>query len=330
MRTRQLGYTDLHLSVIGLGSFALGGGGWKFSWGPQDDQDSVNAIVRAVELGVNWVDTAAVYGFGHAEEVVGLALKRCPRKPLIATKCGSRWDGNGDIFRRLKKASVREEAEASLRRLGVDVIDLYQVHWPQPEEEIEEGWDAMAQMVKEGKVRYLGVSNFTVAQMERLQPIHPIASLQPPYSLLRRDIEAEILPFCARQRIGVVAYSPLQKGLLTGTFSVERVKNLPPTDHRRNDPMFAEPQLSANLQMARGLEQLAKEQHVTVSELALAWVLRRPELTAAIVGARRPSQINETAGAANKTLSPETLQVIKSLLVERKKALAAHAAEYGT
>jgi aryl-alcohol dehydrogenase-like predicted oxidoreductase len=324
MRTKQLGYTDLHLTVIGLGSFALGGSGWKFSWGPQDDQDSVHAIVRAVELGINWIDTAPVYGFGHAEDVVGLALKRCRRRPLLATKCGSRWDGTGNIFRRLAAASVQEEAEASLRRLGTDVIDLYQMHWPQPEEAIEEGWGAMARLVKAGKVRYLGVSNFTVAQMERVQAIHPIASLQPPYSMLRRDIEQGVLPFCARHHIGVVAYSPMQKGLLTGKFSPERMKNLPAEDHRRNDPMFAEPQLSANLQLVQGLERLAKEQHMTVSEVAVAWVLRRPELTAAIVGARRPDQIEETIGAASKALPPETVQAIERLLVTRDRTLGAH------
>jgi len=323
MRTKQLGFTDLHPTVIGLGSFALGGGGWKFSWGPQDDRDSIEAIVRGVDLGVNWVDTAPVYGYGHAEEVVGLALKRCSRKPLIATKCGRSWDGNGNIHPRLKNASVQEEAEASLRRLGVDAIDLYQIHWPQPEEDIEEAWEAMARLVKAGKVRYLGLSNFTVAQMERVQPIHPIASLQPPYSMLRRDIEAEILPFCLRHRIGVVAYSPLQKGLLTGKFSVERARNLPPNDHRRNDPMFLEPQLSANLQLIQGLGRLAKEHHMTVAELALAWVLRRPEVTAAIVGARRPGQIEETAGAASKVLPPETIQAIESLLDTREGPQAA-------
>ena len=253
-----------------------------------------------------------------------MALKRCSRRPLLATKCGSRWDGNGNIFRRLETASVQEEAEASLRRLGTDVIDVYQMHWPQPEEAIEEGWDAMARLVKAGKVRYLGVSNFTVAQMERVQAIHPIASLQPPYSMLRRDIEQEILPFCARHHIGVVAYSPMQKGLLTGKFSVGRMKNLPSDDHRRNDPMFAEPQLSANLQLIQGLERLAKEQHMTVAEVAVAWVLRRPELTAAIVGARRPEQIEETIGAASKVLPSKTVQAIESLLDKRNRTLVAH------
>jgi len=218
---------------------------------------------------------------------------------------------------------VREEAEASLRRLGVDVIDLYQIHWPQPEEEFEEGWDAMAQLVREGKVRYLGVSNFSVEQMKRVQVIHPIASLQPPYSMLRREIESEILPFCAEHRIGVIPYSPMQKGLLTGKFSVERMKSLPPDDHRRNDPMFAEPQLGANLQLIRGLEGLAREHRMTVAELALAWVLRRPEVTAAIVGARRPVQIEETADAATKTISPEIIQRVEELLAKRDKSLAA-------
>ena len=322
MRTRQLGSTDLHLSVLGLGSFALGGAQWKFSWGPQDDQASVAAIVRAVELGVNWIDTAPVYGYGHAEEMVGEALKRCRPKPLVATKCGSRWEADGTIYRRLRGSSVREEADASLRRLGVEVIDLYQMHWPQPEEEIEEGWGAMADLVKAGKVRYLGASNFSVAQLERVRKIHPIAALQPPYSLLRRDIEADILPFCAREHIGVVVYSPLQKGLLTGAFSKARRDSLPPEDHRRNDPMFAEPQLSATLRFVDGLGQLAKRHGMSVAELALAWVLRRPELTAAIVGARRPAQIEETAGAADKDLSSETLQAIEALLEQRSRALS--------
>lgn len=300
----------------------MGGGGWKFSWGPQEDEDSIRAIVRGVELGVNWIDTAPVYGLGHSEEVVGAALKRCSRKPLVATKCGRRWDGDGNIVRRLRKASVREEAEASLRRLGVEAIDVYQIHWPEPEEEFEEGWDAMAQLVKEGKVRYLGLSNFNVAQMRRVQAIHPIASLQPPYSMLRRDIESEILPFCSQHHIGVIPYSPMQKGLLSGTFSVERAKNLPPDDHRRNDPMFAEPQLGATLQLVQGLERLARENGMSVAELALAWVLRRPEVTAAIVGARRPEQIEETAGAAAKTLSPGVLQAVEELMAKRDRSLA--------
>ena len=322
MRTRQLGFTDLHLSVLGLGSFALGGPHWKASWGPQSDEDSVDAIVRAVELGVNWIDTAPVYGYGHSEDVVGSALKRCRSKPLVATKCGRLWEANGTIYGRLLKASIYQEAEASLRRLGVEVIDLYQMHWPQPEAEVEEGWGAMADLVKVGKVRYLGASNFNAAQLARVQKIHPVASLQPPYSLLRRDIEADLLPFCARERIGVVVYSPLQKGLLTGAFSVARRDSLPPEDHRRHDPMFAEPQFSATLRLVDGLGRLAKTHGMSVAELALAWVLRRPELTAAIVGARRPAQIDATAGAAEKTLSPETLQAIEGLLDQRSRALS--------
>ncbi len=323
MRTKRLGWSDLDLSVIGFGSWAVGGGGWKFSWGPQNDQDSVNAVARAVELGVNWIDTAPVYGHGHSEEVVGLALRKCMRRPLIATKCGRHWNDNGNIYGRLRAASVREEADASLRRLGVDVIDLYQMHWPDPDEEIEEGWDAMARLVKEGKVRFLGVSNITVAQMERLRPIHPIASLQPPYSMLRRDIESEVLPYCAKHRIGVIAYSPMQKGLLTGAFSADRMRDLSPDDHRRNDPMFKEPQLSINLELVRGLERLARKQDMTLAQLALAWVLHRPELTAAIVGTRRPDQIRETAAAADKALTPDSVQAVEELLEKRSRALAA-------
>jgi aryl-alcohol dehydrogenase-like predicted oxidoreductase len=322
MRTRRLGFTDLHLSVLGIGSFAMGGANWKASWGPQDDEDSINAIVRAVELGVNWIDTAPVYGHGHAEEVVGKALKRCRRKPLVATKCGRHWQDDGTIYGRLRKASIHKEAEASLRRLGVDVIDLYQMHWPDPDEEIEEGWAAMADLVKAGKVRYLGVSNFSVAQMERVQKIHPVASLQPPYSMVRRDIEDDSLPFCDRERIGVVVYSPMQKGLLTGAFSAARLQALPPEDHRRSDPRFIEPQFSATLRLVDGLGGLATSHRMSVAELALAWVLRRPEVTSAIVGARRPAQIEETAGAAEKNVSPEMFQAIEDLLEQRNRSLS--------
>ena len=322
MRTRQLGFTDLHFSALGLGSFALGGPDWKASWGPQNDDDSVAAIVRGINLGVNWIDTAPVYGYGHAEEVVGRALKQCHPKPYVATKCGRLWEQNGTIYGRLRKASIYQEAEASLRRLGVEVIDLYQMHWPQPDEEIEEGWGAMADLVMAGKVRFLGASNFSVPQLQRVQKIHPVASLQPPYSLLRRDIEADLLPFCARERIGVVAYSPLQKGLLTGAFSVARRDSLPPDDHRRNDPMFAEPQFGATLRFVQGLTQLAKGQRMSVAELALAWVLRRPELTSAIVGARRPAQIAETVGAAEKILSSDTIQAVEILLRQRSQAFS--------
>ncbi|HSV30449.1 MAG TPA: aldo/keto reductase [Atribacteraceae bacterium] len=314
MQFRKLGWTDLNLSVIGFGAWAIGGGGWKFSWGPQDDAESIAAIKKAIELGVNWIDTAAVYGLGHSEEMIGQAIREMSEKPLIATKCALVWDSQGNIGNRIKAESVRRELEASLRRLRVEVIDLYQIHWPVPDEEIEEGWEAMAEFVKEGKVRYIGVSNFSVAQMKRIQAIHPIASLQPPYSMLKRDVEVEILPYCGAQKIGVVAYSPMQKGLLTGKMTRERVQGLAPDDHRRNDPMFQEPQISANLELVEKLRAMAGRYGKTVGELVIAWVLRRPEMTSAIVGARNPNQIAETVKAGEFNLSPEDVDTIEGFL----------------
>lgn len=297
----------------------MGGGNWKFSWGPQDDADSIRAIHRAIELGVNWIDTAAVYGLGHSEEVVGRALKGLKPRPLVATKCGRCWDERGEPFSRLKRESIHAEAEASLRRLGVDAIDLYQIHWPAPEEDLEEAWAAMAELVRAGKVRYAGVSNFSVAQLKRIQPIHPVASLQPPYSLLRRDVETELLPYCAQQQIGVIVYSPMQKGLLTGQLTRERVQQFPADDHRRNDPMFCEPQLSANLKFVEGLRAIAARHGRSVAELAIAWVLRRPEVTAAIVGARTPAQIEQTAPAGDWQLGADDLAQIEQLYNQRAK-----------
>jgi aryl-alcohol dehydrogenase-like predicted oxidoreductase len=299
----------------------MGGGGWKFSWGPQDDQESIEAIKRAVDLGVNWIDTAAIYGLGHSEEVVGKALKEISPRPFIATKCGLVWDEAKNISNRLKRESVRREAEASLRRLGVDVIDLYQIHWPYPDEDIEEGWAEMSRLVEEGKVRYIGVSNFNVSQMERIKKIHPIASLQPPYSMLKRGIEAEILPYCAANNIGVIVYSPMQKGLLTGAVTRERVAQFAPDDHRRNDPQFQEPELSINLELVEKLREIAARYGKTPAQLAVAWVLRRPEVTSAIVGIRRPSQIEEIVPAADFDISQEDLELIEKLLAEREAKL---------
>jgi aryl-alcohol dehydrogenase-like predicted oxidoreductase len=295
----------------------MGGPGWKFSWGPQDDADSIRAIHRAVELGVNWVDTAAVYGFGHCEEVVGKALRGLNPRPFVATKCSRCWDERREPFSRLKRDSIRAELESSLKRLGVEVIDLYQIHWPMPEEDIEEGWGAVAELVKEGKVRYAGVSNFNVAQLKRAQAIHPVASLQPPYSMLRREVESEILPYCAAHNIGVVAYSPMQKGLLTGKVTRERVANFPADDHRRNDPQFAEPLLSANIALAEGLRAVAGKRGRTVAELAIAWVLRKPDVTSAIVGARRPAQIEETVRAGDWVLTEDEIAAVEQLLKAR-------------
>jgi aryl-alcohol dehydrogenase-like predicted oxidoreductase len=299
----------------------MGGGGWKFSWGPQEDQESIEAIKRAVDLGVNWIDTAAIYGLGHSEEVVGKALKEISPRPFIATKCGLVWDEAKNISNRLKRESVRREAEASLRRLGVDVIDLYQIHWPYPDEDIEEGWSEMSRLVEEGKVRYIGVSNFNVSQMERIKKIHPIASLQPPYSMLKRGIEAEILPYCAENNIGVIVYSPMQKGLLTGAVTRERVAQFAPDDHRRNDPQFQEPELSVNLELVEKLREIAARYGKTPAQLAVAWVLRRPEVTSAIVGIRRPSQIEEIVPAADFDISQEDLELIEKLLAEREAKL---------
>ncbi len=321
MRKRKLGWTDLELTVIGFGSWALGGGGWQFSWGPQDDEESIAAIHRALDLGINWIDTAAVYGLGHSEEIIAKALRGMSEKPIIATKCGRVWNEKGEVFGCLKRDSIRKEAEDSLRRLEVEVIDLYQIHWPDPEPDIEEAWSTMADLVKEGKIRYAGVSNFNVEQMKRIEKIHPIASLQPPYSMITRDIEEEILPYCAEKNMGVIVYSPMQKGLLTGKFTKERVKNLPPDDHRRSDPQFNEPLLSINLELVEKLKPIAEKHGRTLAQLAIAWVLRRPEVTAAIVGTRRPSQIEETFPAGDWELSAEDIEAIDKLLQEREEKI---------
>ena len=318
MRTQQLGNTDLHFTRIGLGTWAMGGGDWKFSWGPQDDQTSIQAIHRALDLGVNWIDTAPVYGLGHCEEVVGRALRGLHERPLIATKCERCWDERRQIRPSLKRASIRAEAEASLGRLGIDVIDLYQIHWPQPDEDLEEGWETIAELIRAGKVRYGGVSNFSLVQLQRLHPIRSVASLQPPYSMLACAVETELLPYCAAHGIGVIAYSPMQKGLLTGKITPAWVEQLPADDHRRQDLQFQEPRLSANMELVESLRAIAGRYGKSVAQLAIAWVLRRPEMTAAIVGARQPSQIEETVGAADWELSPEDIAAIKDLLKNRE------------
>lgn len=314
MQTKQLGNTDLHLTRIGLGTWAIGGGSWKFGWGPQADSDSVRAIHRALDLGINWIDTAPVYGLGHCEEVVGEALATLKERPIVATKCGRCWDEQRQIYPCLKRDSILKEAEASLRRLRVETIDLYQIHWPQPEEDIEEAWEAITSLIRAGKVRYAGVSNFNSSQLARLQKIAPVASLQPPYSMLVRGIEAETLPYCAQHNIGVIVYSPMQKGLLTGKVTRQWVAELASDDHRRNDPQFNEPKLSSNLELVEQLKKLAVAHGKTVAQLAIAWTLRRPEVTAAIVGARRPEQVDELVGAGDWQLESSDIQAIESLL----------------
>ncbi len=325
MQTRTLGASGLELSVVGLGTWAIGGGDWSFGWGDQDENEAIACVVRAVELGVNWIDTAAVYGFGQSEVIVGKALKQMPagKRPLIATKCGRTNLGDGQIGKCLQRDSVIAECEASLQRLDVDCIDLYQMHWPEPDEEIEEGWQALVDLKQQGKVRHIGVSNHSVSQMKRLQAIHPIASLQPPYSMIAREVEAEILPFCGQHHIGVVCYSPMGKGLLTGAFTAERVSKLSEKDHRSRDPRFHSPQLEINLAFVQSLGKIAADLNWTIPELAIAWVLRRDEVTSAIVGARRPDQIEQTVIAGTRVLDQASSAAVETALEQRDQQLAA-------
>ncbi|MFC1736576.1 aldo/keto reductase [Candidatus Hydrogenedentota bacterium] len=317
MRTKKLGWTDLQLSVIGLGTWAIGGP-WQFGWGPQDDADSIAAITYGLDLGINWIDTAAAYGLGHSEEVVGKAICDMSEKPIVATKCGLVPGEDSLIQKVLKRESVMEEAEASLKRLQVDVIDLYQIHWPLTDEENDEAWIAIGELIKQGKIRYGGVSNFDTQQLKRAKAIHPVASLQPPYSMFARGIEAETLEFCGAENIGVIAYSPMYMGLLTGKFTRERAEDLAKDDHRYGSPAFSGPGLDGNLKFVDALRPIAERNDMTVAQLAIAWVLRREEVTAAIVGARRPSQIEETAPAGDKHLPEEDIAIIKSLLDEKE------------
>lgn len=312
MELHQLGASDLTITPIGLGTWAIGGGNWESGWGPQDDEESIATIHRALDMGVNWIDTAAVYGLGRSEEVVGRALQGVSQRPYIFTKCSLIWDEQRKVSSSLKKASVKREAEASLRRLQVERIDLYQIHWPNPDDEIEEGWAAMAELQREGKVRALGVSNFSVSQMERVQKIAPITSLQPPYSLLDRAIEDEMLPFCQRHDIGVIAYSPMASGLLSGKMTRARVAALPRDDWRSHSAQFAEPQLSRSLYLVETLRDIGARHGRTAGEVAIAWTLRRPEVTGAIVGARRPEQLDGVIGAGAFRLSVEEIAEIEA------------------
>ncbi len=314
MRTRKLGWTDLALSAIGLGTWAMGGSEWQFGWGPQEDEISIATIHRALDLGVNWIDTAPAYGLGHSEEIIGKAIRGIQEKPILATKCTRVWGEDRILSGSLKRESILREAEDSLRRLGVECIDLYQIHWPDPEEDLEEGWRALESLVQDGKIRYAGASNFSVRQMQTVQAIHPIASLQPPYSMLRRGIEDEILPYCGEQQIGVIPYSPLQKGLLTGKVTPDWVADLPDDDHRHGDPEFNPPRLARNMRIAAGLAEIARESGHTATQLAIAWLLCRPEVTAPIVGARKPSQIEGTAPAGDWELSDAEISAVEKLL----------------
>jgi aryl-alcohol dehydrogenase-like predicted oxidoreductase len=308
--TRQLGNSDLKLTPIGFGAWAIGGGNWEFGWGPQDDRESVDAILRALEGGVNWIDTAAIYGLGHSEEIVAKALAASTRKPYVFTKCSMRWHENRQIYRSLRTDSLREEVHDSLRRLKVDVIDLYQIHWPDPEAEIEEGWETLARMKEEGKVRYIGLSNFNVEQMKRALKIAPVTSLQPPYSLVNPAVENEILPFCQANNIGVINYSPMASGLLTGKMTAERIAAMPADDWRRRAPHFQEPKLSRNLKLVELLREIGSAHGVQPGVVAIAWTLRNPAVTAAIVGARRADQVDGILPAATFRLSTEEAEKI--------------------
>jgi aryl-alcohol dehydrogenase-like predicted oxidoreductase len=318
LQTVRFGRTGMEVTQVGFGSWAIGGSGWAAAWGPQDDEEAVGAIRRAVELGMNWMDTAAVYGLGHSEELVARALKGVPEadRPYVFTKCSLVWDGNGEVPNVLEKASVKRECEESLRRLQTDVIDLYQIHWPRPDEDIEEGWEAMAELKDEGKVRHIGVSNFDASQMERIGVTASVETLQPPYNMLNRGVEEEILPYCEEHDVGVIVYSPMRSGLLTGKMTPERVANLPSDDWRRNAGDFQEPRLSRNLELVGLLEEIGREHGRSPGEVAIAWTLRHPAVTAAIVGGRRPDQVDGIIGAADLRLSEDELGRIEAFLAE--------------
>ena len=314
MKKKKLGNSDMELTPIGFGSWAIGGDNWQFSWGPQDDNDSIAAIHKALDLGINWIDTAAVYGLGHSEEVVARALKNTSHKPYIFTKCGLVWDEKREVNNSLKQ--IRREAEDSLRRLAVEVIDLYQVHWPKPDEEIEEAWGVMAELQKQGKVRWIGVSNFRVDQMKRAMTIAPITSNQPPYSMLNRTVEPAILPFCEQNNIGVINYAPMHSGLLTGAMNKDRVANFPSDDFRRNAKNYQEPLLSRNLAVADFLARIGAKHGVSAGVVAIAWTLHHSAITAAIVGGRSAKQIEGVIPAETFRLSEEEFSEIQGYLAQ--------------
>ncbi len=321
MEKRQLGNTGLAISAVGLGTWAMGGAGWHFTWGPQDDADSIAAIRHAIDLGVNWIDTAAGYGEGHSEEIVARALSGVPAsaRPAVFTKCSLIWDKRHTITHSLAPASLRKELEDSLRRLRVEAIDLYQIHWPSwgvasARSEVEGAWRTLAEMQRQGKVRFLGVSNFSVEEMEWIRPIAPIGSLQPRYSMLSRQIEADILPYCARHNIGVIVYSPLQSGLLGGAMTRERIAALAHDDWRRSASEFQEPALSRHLELVERLRAIGGRHGRSVAEVALAWILRQPAITGAIVGARRPAQVDGFVGGGSFRLGAEEIAEIESVL----------------
>lgn len=306
----------MEITPLGIGAWAMGGSGWAFSWGEQDDNDSVEAIHKALDAGINWIDTAAVYGLGHSEEVVAKALEGRSDRPYVFTKCERRWDENRQIYKSLKADSIRYECEQSLRRLQTDAIDLYQIHWPEPDEDVEEGWTTMAQLQQEGKVRWIGVSNFTVEQMRRCAAIAPVTSLQPPYSILSPEVEQEQLPWCREHNVGVIVYSPMKSGLLTGKMTRERIASLPDDDFRKRTPNFNEPLLTRNLNVVEVLREIGNSHGRTPGEVAIAWTLRNPAVSAAIVGIRSPGQVDGVIGAAQFRLSEEEIGRISQAMAQ--------------
>ena len=319
MESRKLGNSDIKITPVGYGAWAIGGSGWEFGWGAQDDADSIAAIHRALELGVNWIDTAAVYGLGHSEEIVAHALKewRGPR-PYVFTKCVLRWDEKGKVHQEFSADSIRRECEDSLRRLQVETIDLYQIHWPPDDNgpSLEEAWQTLAALKKEGKVRWIGVSNFNVEQLKRAAKIAPVTSLQPPYSLIRRKIETEILPYCEKQGIGVIVYAPMASGLLTGAMTRERIAKFPEDDWRKNSSEFREPKLSKNLELVERLKKVAARYNATPGAIAIAWTLRIPAVTGAIVGARNAKQAEEVMRAGEIKLSSQDIAEIEGVTAQ--------------
>lgn len=314
METRKLGNSDLQITRVGFGAWAIGGGGWEFAWGSQEDVDSIAAIVRALELGVNWIDTAAVYGTGHSEAIVAQALKQWKgKRPYVFTKCTLRWDENRKVYPDHSAASIRKECEDSLRRLQAEVIDLYQMHWPPRDNgpELEEAWQAMSELQTEGKVRWIGVSNFDPAQIERAAKIARVTSDQPPYSLIRRQIEQDVLPYCLKHGLGVISYAPMASGLLTGAMTRERAAALPADDFRSRNPEFKEPRLSKNIELVERLRKVGARHGRSPGEVAIAWVLRHPAITGAIVGARNAKQAEGVMRAGELKLTTEEIAEIE-------------------
>lgn len=321
MQTQEFGKTGMPITPVGFGAWALGGGEWAGGWGPQDDNESIAAIHRALELGINWIDTAPAYGLGRSEEVVARALDGMSERPYVFTKCAIRWKDDRSLYNSLRAGSVREEIENSLKRLRTDTLDLVQIHWPNPEAEIEEGWATLAELKNEGKIRHLGVSNFSIEQIKRLDNIAPVETLQPPYSLIKPDVENELLPYCEQHQIGVIVYSPMMSGLLTGAMTRERIAKLPDDDWRRGNDEFKEPRLSHNLELVEKSRAIGARHGRSPGEVAIAWTLRLPGVTGAIVGARRPEQVEGIVGAADFRLSEDELSEIDAMRGAQQRAV---------